>query len=455
MSKVDDVSCGARVRKGNYGAQSMDMEQMRKFILQHGTREAIGALEAIGTKKASRGQLCYIFTTFAAGRHQISLGVGQGNKKAPKKAAAKATPAKKAASRPRSASRSVSRSSSRSMNSRNSVQRMLNRFASNERRARNVPVARSPNIPKGFVRRREHAFGPYVLGRRPNMRRPNNRMVAANGPAVNYNYELNNMFANNGYMSGGNNRNNLRGANYINYKNIGRRNKRVNVRAATRFNKVANYLAQRVKPNTKQRFMKRPTRQAQMAAVTLKNLGFNWNNNNSNAVNLKPPSPKKASPPRVSLAKYSMMTIPHVQGFLRVPTIAYNRAGTKAASNANRLARAARYREMLMASELKRRALQNRARLSVAKRAIMANAMLRRALNEVVENAGSKSPSGSANRNIKLLKKALANAPPRKKSSSGSSRGSSNMNNFSPNRKKPKLTGKRAEIMRKLAKRKK
>ena len=82
------------------------------------------------------------------------------------------------------------------------------------------------------MRRREHAFGPYVLGRRPNMRRPNNRMVAANGRAVNYNYELNNMFANNGYMSGGNNRNNLRGANYINYKNIGRRNKRVNVRAA-------------------------------------------------------------------------------------------------------------------------------------------------------------------------------------------------------------------------------
>ena len=439
MSKVDDVSCGARVRKGNYGAQSMDMEQMRKFILQHGTREAVNALEAIGIKKASRGQLCYIFTTFAAGRHQISLGVGQKNNK--KKKAPKKAPVKKAA-----------RSGS-SSNSRNSVQMMLNRFASNERRARNVPVARSPNVPKGWMRRREHAFGPYVLGRRPNMRRANNLA----GPAMNYNnYELNNFFANN-------NRNNLRGANYINYKNLGRKNKKVVVRAPTRFNAMKkNWLAQLVKPNMKQRFAKLPARPS-AAAVNVRNLGFSWSNSNSssNSRNNRPPSPKKASPPRVSAVKYSVMTIPHVQGFLRVPTIAFNRAGTKAATNANRLARAARYREVILANELKRRELQNRARLSIARRAVMANNLLRKALNTVVnendeKQSSSGSKNGSENRNIKMLKKALKNAPPPKKSPSGSSRGSSNRNNnFSPNRKKPKLTGKRAELMRKLAKRKK
>jgi hypothetical protein len=414
-----ETACGGRKRKGNYGAQSMDREEMGDFILKHGTKDAIAELKRIGVKKASRGQLCVIFHMFAAGLHQISMGVNnKGKVKSPERVA---SPKRK------------------------SPERVVSP-------KRNAPRRARPN--NNWVYRREHMFGPMVLGRRPPRRarslNRNNRGVQ-NNRGVNVNYLLNNMYArrnnnarsnygnnNNGRSNGGgsNYRSNnnagsqrmVQGANYINFGALRKNNKKVNAVEPTRLNPAMKYLSQiaELKPRGPRLiFSKHPRFKKANQSVHLENLGFE-------GLNFDPVTNEAVvQKPRFEKPVYPMMVIPHTQGFLRVPTRPWNRGGTKARSSNSQLAQANKFRNKMLQVRL-----SQGPRMSPKKQATLANVLL----NLGLRNANRPAAPVIIRRKLPTPNN---NSPPKKRS-----------HNYSPNRKpkKVKYTGKRAEIMKKLKK---
>ena len=77
------MSCGkVASRTPGLGAQSMKVDEMKKFIVSHGTEEAKRALKAI-KGAPSRDELCGIFHTFKAGRDEIRKGVGMHKLRSP------------------------------------------------------------------------------------------------------------------------------------------------------------------------------------------------------------------------------------------------------------------------------------------------------------------------------------------------------------------------------------
>ena len=165
-------ACGARAKKGNYGVQSMDIPQMRSFILEHGTKEAAGAV--IRKSVMSRGELCALFHSFRRGREEIAKGVGMQGLRLTPSPVHRVSPVRTGGSPPKRRNktppkRRVPKPKSRTPSpekvafNKLSPGKMLNALLSN--------VAHSPkkahNRHAHLIGRREHMYGPIVLGGRP------------------------------------------------------------------------------------------------------------------------------------------------------------------------------------------------------------------------------------------------------------------------------------------------
>jgi len=74
MSTKESDACGKRTAPKQGGIRGMSVEQMIDFIKTKGTPAAKAAL-SVYKKKPKRGQVCYILTTFRAGRTLVGLSV--------------------------------------------------------------------------------------------------------------------------------------------------------------------------------------------------------------------------------------------------------------------------------------------------------------------------------------------------------------------------------------------
>lgn len=78
MSTKESSACGARTAPKQGGVRAMTVDQMNNFIKKEGTPAAQAAL-AVYKKKPTRKQMCYILTTFRAGRKLAGLTVAEVN----------------------------------------------------------------------------------------------------------------------------------------------------------------------------------------------------------------------------------------------------------------------------------------------------------------------------------------------------------------------------------------
>ena len=401
------LACGKRARGGDFGAQSMKTDEMKKFIQDNGTVGAKKALKEIkGVPK--REQLCEIFHTFRAGREQIQKGEGFRNFKVSsnnKKAAGAAAGSARWANVENS-------SSSKKSSVENTVEEMLNKLLAKNQNKRaankeemNAEFAKELKS-KGLRRVREG--GVFVITAKPSVRvknyQSNNQSNGGNSGNANNNYGNNNVFN--------------RGAKHVNYQNLSRRRNKVvkPKNSGHRFNKKKReYLAQKVKPGTRLARMYR--KESSSSSET------------------------RERRRRVTKPNSTMMEFPSAGGALsRVPTrsVPYHAAGSRSRATQEQLR---------LANDEKQRRLnakKNRFNMNNAERTLFENKVYQEALRDVLAGNVARGPASPA-RNA-----APSRRSPNKKATMrrvfGSSSSTSGRNSSGSNRR----TGVRVRLTKKL-----
>jgi hypothetical protein len=211
------TACGkAAKRTPGYGAQSMSVPVMKKFIEAHGTEKAKNALRGI-KGNPSRGDLCSIFHLFAMGREEIARGEGMKNYKFSPLSNAKRSPVSNARRSPVSNTRR-SPVSNASMSSPNfSPNRLLKIVAFMQGRNKRMLKRVLKAMPKklNYLKpKNEYRYGVRVLTGRPN--RGNNRYSSGN----------NGSRGNNRYSNGSYNNDNFFGKKNVHFRRGGLNNAR-------------------------------------------------------------------------------------------------------------------------------------------------------------------------------------------------------------------------------------
>jgi hypothetical protein len=180
-------ACGkAAKRTPGYGAQSMSVPVMKKFIETHGNEKAKNALKGI-RGNPSRGDLCSIFHLFAMGRDEIARGEGMRNYKfSPMSNARRSSPVSNA--RRSSPMKSLSMSSPNL--SPNKLLKIVAFMQGRKKRMLKRALRAMPRKLNYLKPKNEYRYGVKVLTGRPN--RGNNRLSNGNSNGSRGNGSLNN-----------------------------------------------------------------------------------------------------------------------------------------------------------------------------------------------------------------------------------------------------------------------
>ena len=374
-----ELACGkAAKRTKGYGAQSMTNPEIHRFITMEGSQAARQALRDLGSKPASRGQLCVILHSFRRGREEIAKGEGQGGLRI------------NSPVRRRSPSRSpVSSSSSPEMN----MKKLLNVVAFSEglkkRRIKRILTAMRPKKNAHLMKKREHMFGPVIL-----MGRPQQRVSSSSS---NFNI-MNRAVSNksNGSRSGGSlSGRSLSGSgsrsNWGNYSvsNENKFNTSHYMHLNSKFNKVP---SKKGKKKATSRFSTR-----EMFPI------------------VKPSQKVKTVRSRlVKKKKYPLMVVPRVAGGMMgsIPTrpgVPFHMTGSQSSATKLKIAKAHNERMRQYAKLMK-------PNMSKTQKAALSNRLMQRAIKNVMGNSSNnESPNRRREKNVKarIMKKlAKKNKPP-------------------------------------------
>lgn len=370
-----ELACGkAAKRSKGYGAQSMTNPEIHKFITMEGSQAARQALRNLGSKPASRGQLCVILHSFRRGREEIAKGEGQGGLRI------------NSPVRRRSPSRSPVRSSGSSSPEMN-MKKLLNVVAFSEglkkRRIKRILTAMRPKKNAHLMKKREHMFGPVILMGRPPQR--------ASSSSSNFNIR-NRTVSNksNGSRSGSRSGSLSKGgsgsgsrSNWGNYSvsNENKFNTSHYMHLNSKFNKVPSKKGKKKKATS--RFSTR-----EMFPI------------------VKPSQKVKRVRARMVKKKYPLMVVPRVAGGMMgsIPTrpgVPFHMAGSRSPATKLKIAKAHNERMRQYAKLMK-------PNMSKTEKAALSNRLMQRAIKNVMGNSSNnESPNKKRAKNVKarIMKK--------------------------------------------------
>jgi len=368
-----ELACGkAAKRTKGFGAQSMTNPELFKFIMFEGTHAAAQALRDLGSKPASRGQMCVILHSFRKGRELIAQGEGQGGLRIN-------SPVRR---------RSPSRSPVRSSSSSNSSPEMNNKKLLNvvaftaglkKRRIKRILTAMRPKKNAHLMKKREHMFGPVILMGRPQQR--------ASSSSSNFNVR-NRAVSNksNGSRSGSGSGSRSKGgsgsgsgsrSNWGNYSvsNENKFNTSHYMHLNSKFNKVP---SKKGKKKATSRFSTR-----EMFPI------------------MKPSQKVKRVRARMVKKKYPLMVVPRVAGGMMgsIPTrpgVPFHMAGSRSPATKLKIAKAHNERMRQYAKLMK-------PNMSKTEKAALSNRLMQRAIKNVMgSNSEGESPNKKRAKNVKV-----------------------------------------------------